>query len=74
MSRLSAHARTLLTAKQYAVPGKQKLPLENASHVRDAWREVDRTQGLTGAERADARRRILRRAAELGIDTKDWTR
>lgn len=71
---LTAHRRTLLTAKQFAVPDKDKLPLEDRAHVEDAWREVDKTKGLTSEERAAAKRRILRRAAELNIDTKDWNR
>lgn len=70
---LSAEARRAIKPRLFAVPGKEKLPLENVSHVEDAWREVNYTQGLTEAERAEARRRILARAKELGVDTSGWS-
>lgn len=38
----------------------------------DAWSQLSRTQGVTVEERAEARRRIIRRAHELGMDTTDW--
>src|ERR1700676_3664655 len=56
----------------WGVPGKKALPLPDESHTRDAWREVDQTQGLTDSERSEARRIIVRRAHELGMDTKGW--
>ena len=37
-----------------------------------AWNMVDKTQGLSDEQRARARKRILRRAHQLGIDTQDW--
>jgi len=37
-----------------------------------AWDMVDRTKGLSEAQRKTARSRILSRAKELGVDTKDW--
>lgn len=72
MAVLSEHKRTLLTSGEFAVPEKRALPIENADHVRLAWDMVDRTKGLTPAERASARRRILAKAKELGVDTKGW--
>lgn len=69
---LSAAARKKIKPALFAVPGKEKLPLENVDHVKDAWREVNYTEGLTEAERAEARRRILARAKELGVDTSGW--
>lgn len=70
---LSVHERDALPADQFAVPGKRELPIHDATHTRLAWDMVDRTHGLTSEERAEARHRILRRAKELGIDTKTWT-
>lgn len=72
MSNLDKAARDALPESDFAVPGKRKLPIHDATHVRLAWDMVDRASGLTDAERTEARRRILRRAKELGIDTKDW--
>lgn len=58
----------------WAVPGKKKLRIDDATHTRLAWDMVDRTGDLSDAERAEARARILRRAKDLGIDTADWTK
>jgi hypothetical protein len=69
---LSKEERDKLPADQFAVPGKRKMPIHDETHTRLAWDMVDRTQGLTDAERSEARTRIRRRAKELGIDTSDW--
>lgn len=58
----------------FAVPGKRKLRINDARHTCSAWGNIDATQGLTQDEKAEARRRIIKRASELGIDTKDWHR
>lgn len=69
---LSKEERDKLPAEHFAVPGKRKLPINDETHTRLAWDMVDRTQGLTDAERKEARNHIRRRAKELGIDTSDW--
>src|SRR5690242_7303973 len=80
---LTKERRAKLKPEDYAVPAKEKLPIRNTGegdqlevedkrHVKLAWDMVDRTQGLTDAERKEARHRILERARELGIDTSDW--
>lgn len=69
---LSVKERDALPAEHFAVPGKRELPIHDATHTRLAWDMVDRTHGLTSEERSEARRRILHRAKELGIDTKTW--
>ncbi|MGH8220896.1 MAG: DUF6582 domain-containing protein [Steroidobacteraceae bacterium] len=70
---LSQKERDALPAEHFAVPGKRALPIPDEKHTRLAWDMVDRTHGLSDAERAEARKRILNRARELGIDTKSWT-
>lgn len=70
---LTKDQRNALPESDFAVPGKRKLPMHDATHVRLAHDMVDRTQGLTDHERAEARHRILKRAHELGVDTADWT-
>jgi hypothetical protein len=72
MSGLTAEQRKNLKDGDFAVPGKRELPMHDERHVRLAWDMVDGTQGLTPAERKDARVRILHRAKELGVDTKEW--
>lgn len=69
---LTKQQRDALPAEHFAVPGKRKLPIHDADHVRLAWDMVDRTQGLSDSERSAARAHILRRAKELSVDTKNW--
>ena len=69
---LSDAERDQLPDNDFAVPAKRKLRIDDTKHVKLAWDMVDRTQGLTPAERRTARRRILARAAKLGIDTSGW--
>jgi hypothetical protein len=69
---LDKSKRDALSDEQFAVPGKRKLPIHDERHVKMAWDMVDKTQGLTDAERSEARQRIVRKAHELGVDTKDW--
>ena len=56
----------------WAVPSKKKLRIDDKVHVRFAWSQVDRTEGLTDAEKAEARKRILNAAKRMGIDTSAW--
>ncbi len=75
VKRVTRHAAQLVQQpgpRDFAVPGKRALPIHDAKHVRLAWDMIDRTEGLTPSERRAARRRILARAAKLGIDTNDW--
>jgi hypothetical protein len=69
---LSTEKRDDLDADKFAVPGKRKLPIENAKHVREAWDLLDDTDGLSAEEKATARRRILDAAKKFDIDTSGW--
>lgn len=69
---LSKEQRDALPASSFASPGKRKLPITDAHHVRLAWSQVGRTGGLTDVERAEARTKIKARAKALGLDTSDW--
>ncbi len=71
-AKLDKKARGAIPDEHFAVPGKRKLPLNDERHTRLAWDMVERTHGLTPAEKSEARRRIIKRAKELGIDTSDW--
>lgn len=70
--RLTKRQRDELPDEHFAVPGKKKLPIHDERHTRLAWDMVDKTQDLSDEERRDARTRILHRAKQLGVDTKDW--
>jgi len=69
---LSAEERKKMPDGQFAVPGKRELPIHDKKHVKLAWDMIDRTEGLSDAEREEARKRIKTRAKVLGIDTSDW--
>lgn len=73
---LTTEQRNNLADDDFAVPGKRALPIRNTpndvDHTRMAWSMVDHTKGLSDTERAEARRRILHRAKELGLDTSKW--
>lgn len=69
---LSDHERDALPDDLFAFPATRQDPLRDPAHVQLAWDMVDRTQGVTLAERRAARRRILARARQLGMDTRDW--
>ncbi len=69
---LSAEQRQALKPADYAVPGKEALPIPDAHHVMLAWDMVERTAGLSAAEKTEARKRIRAKAAELGVDTSGW--
>jgi hypothetical protein len=72
MADLDKVARDALPEADFAVPGKRKLPIHDATHAKLAWDMVDRTSGLSGEERSTARQRIKARAQALGVDTSAW--
>lgn len=74
MSTVTKEQRDKMPAEHFAVPGKHELLIHDEKHTRLAWDMVDRTHGLTPEEKREARRRILHRAKELGIDTADWNK
>lgn len=69
---LTQKERDALPDDLFAVPGKRALPMPDVAHTRMAWSMVDHTKGLSDAERAEAKRRILARAKDLGLDTAKW--
>lgn len=69
---LTKEQRDALPSGHFAVPGKRRLPINDERHTKLAWDMVDRTKGLTDAEKKDARAKIVTRARELGIDTSKW--
>lgn len=73
---LTTEQRNNLADEDFAVPTKRALPIRNTpndvDHTRMAWSMVDHTKGLSDTERAEARRKILHRAKELGLDTSKW--
>ena len=60
----------------YAVPRKppsaSKLPIFDAAHVRNAMARFNQVIGLTDAERATAKNKILEAAKKFGIDVSNF--
>ncbi len=69
---LTKEQRDALPDSEFAAPGKRALPIHDRDHVKMAWSMLDHTKGLSDTEKAEAKRRILNKAQELGIDTSDW--
>jgi hypothetical protein len=69
---LTTKKRDNLSDKDFAVPGKRALPIHDEVHVRMAHSMLDKTKGLTPAEKKEAQSRILKKAKELGMDTSNW--
>ena len=72
MAKLKQKQRDQIPAKHYAVPETEQLPIEDEVHTKMAWNMVDKTKGLSSEQRESARKKILRRAKELGMDTSGW--
>ncbi|ADE12145.1 DUF6582 domain-containing protein [Sideroxydans lithotrophicus] len=69
---LTKEQREELKDSDFAVPGKRVLPIHDEAHVKMAWSMLPKTQDLTDDERSEARRRIIRRAHDLDINTTKW--
>ncbi|TXD58872.1 hypothetical protein FUT88_13425 [Ralstonia sp. TCR112] len=69
---LSKERRDALPDSDFGVPGKRALPIHDERHVRMAWSQLPRTQGLSDSEREEARSRIIHKAKALGIDVSSW--
>jgi len=69
---LTKPERDALPSSMFAVPKKRALPFHDEVHCRMCWSQIDHAKGLSDEERATARRRCLRRAKQLGIDTSEW--
>lgn len=71
-AKLTAAQRKNLKDEEFAVPDKRMLPMHDEEHVKMAWDMVDKTEDLTDTERKEAKKRIIARAKEMGMDTSDW--
>ena len=69
---LTKEQRDALPDSEFAVPGKRALPIHDKDHVRMAWSMLDHTKDLTDSEKSEAKRRILKKAESLGMDTSGW--
>jgi len=72
LAGLTAEERAKLSDSDFAVPGKRLLPIHDREHAELAWRMLERTEGLTREEKAEAKRRIIARLKEFGADTSGY--
>ena len=68
MSKLLTTERNALKPGSFAFPSERKLPLEDASHVRNAIARFDQVEGVSDDERNLAWSRIKAAAKLHGIE------
>lgn len=71
MSKLDAAHRNALPQGDFAFPNERKLPLEDASHVRNAMARFDQVEGVNDDERDIAWQRILAAAQQYGVEVSE---
>ena len=67
MTKLDTRARNRLPVKEFAFPDQRKVPLENASHVRNAAARLAQVEDVSEDERNAAWRRIRAAANRFGV-------
>ena len=74
MSELDAKHRKALDENAFAFPKEQKLPINDASHVRNAVARFDQVEDVSDDERDAAWKRILAAANKHDVDVseKSW--
>jgi hypothetical protein len=70
MATVSTRKRNSMPAQRFAFPKERKEPLNDASHVRNAIARFNQVEGVTGAERDAAWRRIKAAAKRFGVEVE----
>lgn len=65
---LTTKERKRLKDKTFAFPKQEKMPLNDAEHVRAAMSRFSQVKGVTPEEKKTAYNKILRAAKKFGID------
>jgi hypothetical protein len=68
MARLSTQQEKELPDSAFAFPRERKEPLVDASHVRNAAARFNQVEGVSEAERDEAKKRIERAAKKFDVD------
>jgi hypothetical protein len=68
MARLSTEKQGKLPDSAFAFPKERKEPLTDASHVRNAAARFNQVEGVSPAEREQAKKRIERAARKFGVE------
>jgi hypothetical protein len=68
MSDISSDERAHLDRDRFAFPKERKLPLENASHVRNAVARFNQVEGVSDTERDAAWHKLKAAADKHGVE------
>jgi hypothetical protein len=68
MARLITQHEDKLPDSAFAFPRERKEPLVDASHVRNAAARFNQVEGVSEAEREEARKRIERMAKKFDVE------
>ena len=68
MANLSEKKRDALPDSAFAFPKQRKEPLTDARHVRNALARFNQVEGVTEAEKREAKRRIERAAKKFDVE------
>jgi hypothetical protein len=71
MSKLDQEHRNTLPSKEFAFPEKEKEPIHDSAHVRNAIARFNQVEGVTDAERDAAWKRIQAAARKFGVDVQE---
>ncbi|CAN5457155.1 hypothetical protein BH11PSE11_BH11PSE11_03310 [soil metagenome] len=74
MTKLDTDTRKSIDDQDFGFPKQRKLPLENATHVRNAVARFDQVTEVTDEERDEAWRRIKKAAKKHDVELheKSW--
>lgn len=68
MGEISEKKRDNLPDSAFAFPKERKEPLTDASHVRNAAARFNQVEGVSKADKEEAKRRIERAAKKFGVE------
>jgi cell division protein FtsX len=74
MSKITETSREHISDDNFAFPKQRKEPIHDAAHVRSAIARFKQVQGVTGAERDAAWKRIKSAAKKHNVELneQDW--
>lgn len=67
MAKISTKKQNDLPAEKFAFPKERKEPLTDASHVRNASARFNQVEGVSSAEKAQAKKKIQSAAKKYGV-------
>jgi hypothetical protein len=68
MPELDAKKRNKLPDEAFAFPKERKMPLNDASHVRNAAARFNQVEGVSASEKKSAKGRIQQAAKKKGVE------